>query len=343
MLVLVFVTMVSSISIQDAENCTNETVIVEHQYAAYRPSWYIFHPLDQTVYLVLACLCIAIAVLNVFLMLLHVTLVSKRICVTAWDQVVERTIGSEDEHEEYLEDVDKRGIGKKPIFDWGTQGFANPYVYDLKRLYSKDMMDIDDQRAVHLSPFQALYLSRGRGYMYIGFTLMILASTVMNLLGYLMFPDQGEDSPLLPENMEFPLISVFIPQTLMMLFALLFLAFHNGYRNHHLALHMVFVVGLCFTFPQAVMDITRTPHRMNIMMVAMDWMIVLMSLRHAVWFPVVSGRGDLKKHMRHYIRANKHAKNLDVTERSFILQRKQKIEYKNKKRQQLVLPVHVHI
>jgi hypothetical protein len=290
----------------------------------------------EPIYLVLASLCIANALVGCVLMIIHVKCVSRRICSDAWDKVAESIIGSEDEHEEYLEDVDWKGIGMKPILQWGPKGHKNPYVYDLDRQYSEDSMDYKEQKNVHMKVIRPIYLSKQKGYMYIAFTVMVVLYTSMNLLGYLVpYLSPGEEHR--PETMEFFLATVFIPQGFMITF-FLFLAFQIDYRHHNMALYAIFVVVLCFQLPRAIMSLSMVSDHISIQSVFMDWMLVLMSVRHALLFPWVSGKPELKKHIRHYIRAYKHVRNIQVSERTFIINRKRKWEEKNEKRANLMLP-----
>jgi hypothetical protein len=316
------------------EETANCTVVVEKNYAMFRPSWYAFHPMGRTLFMSLSTLCIVMMVVALSMVVIHVTVVARNICHGAWDQVCERYIGSEDEHPEYLEDIDGRGVGKKPIFDWGNAGIRNPHVYKLDRAYLRDSMDVYEQKQVHVRTIQSMYLSRNRGLMFIGFHAMTLVYTTMSLLGYTIIPGMGLQPP---ESMEFMLVTVFLPQSLLLVF-FLYLGFQNEYQYHNTALYATFVVVLCFQTPGAMMSLTMVPKHMSPMMVAMNWMLVLMAFRHTLAFPLLSGRGELKQHIRHYVRAHRHMRNLDETERSFVIKHEQHMEERNQKRSRMMLP-----
>ena len=314
------------------DNCTIVQV-VEESYATFRPSWYTFHPMSYNVYLGIASLCVANAFFGCFLVVLHVTIVARSICHRAWDEVCERLIGSEDELPEYLEDIDWKGVGYKPIFEWGDKGKNNPYIYELSRLYSEDSMTVEEQKSVHMSVIQALYISRNRGFIFIWFSAMFCAYTTMCLFGFVLIP--GDE--MSPETMEFSLMTVFVPQGFLVTFFLL-LAFQSEYQYHNLSIYAVFIVVLCFQIPRAIISITLVSGHMSPLMVGMNWMVVLMAFHHTLGFPTVSGKGELKKHIRHYIRAYKHVRNLDKTEKAFIVERGRKLRDQNAKRRRLLLP-----
>lgn len=307
--------------------CINNHIINKN-HENLMPFSYIFYPMDRALYISLSSFCVInsffIAILIPFISIK----ISNRICENAWDEVCSDFIGSEQEYEDYLEEFNNEHVDCKKIFDFGNEGRQNPYVYELDTLYSRDSMSVEEQRQVHININRNIYISRRKIVLYIFLSIAFVLYNFLSLFGYLLIP--GEEGNRGPGIMEIFLVIFFIPLNVL-LTIFLGLSIKDNYRMHNICLHYLSIITVCFVLPMAIISITTKYNDISIIVVVINWILLLISIRITVMFPIVSGKVELKKHMRHYIRANHHVKRSNITPTSFLIHTKERM----RERQQL--------